>query len=403
MTLPSTNGVLRGLRSRWSRWGRWAVAASLATCASLVLSAACSLDAQGTGPPSNDASSQGGAAGFSSTNEVGGGGSGGSGGASPVCGNGIPEQGEECDDGNLMPGDGCDASCELEPEFVCDTSIVVNPGSSVLTGSTTAQPSHSSSEVCGKGAEAGDVILVLQPAISGKLTLTLEGSFEKALYARTECNSGSELDCVDSADDATFALDVLKDALYFVVVDGVGDAVGDFSLDLLLEGCGDGIVNLAEECDDADNDDSDGCASSCTVQCMSGWTKNPTNKHCYRHYGTDKDWPDAKNACVALGEDFYLATLSTTDEVSFVKAAFNQDNVWIGGHDRFVEDKFEWLTGEPWIYKNDNAPWDGGEPNDGGWFVDEDCVEIYANAKFNDEVCDTKQDYLCEHIPPGLD
>lgn len=33
----------------------------------------------------------------------------------PVCGNGIVEEGEACDDGNLINGDGCDSSCQVEP------------------------------------------------------------------------------------------------------------------------------------------------------------------------------------------------------------------------------------------------------------------------------------------------
>lgn len=32
----------------------------------------------------------------------------------PVCGNGVLEQGEECDDGNNISGDGCSATCETE-------------------------------------------------------------------------------------------------------------------------------------------------------------------------------------------------------------------------------------------------------------------------------------------------
>jgi len=32
----------------------------------------------------------------------------------PVCGNGVVEDGEECDDGNVAPGDGCSATCEIE-------------------------------------------------------------------------------------------------------------------------------------------------------------------------------------------------------------------------------------------------------------------------------------------------
>lgn len=33
-----------------------------------------------------------------------------------VCGNGILEAGEQCDDGNLLDGDGCSSSCQLEPD-----------------------------------------------------------------------------------------------------------------------------------------------------------------------------------------------------------------------------------------------------------------------------------------------
>jgi cysteine-rich repeat protein len=32
----------------------------------------------------------------------------------PVCGNGILEDGEQCDDGNLLPGDGCSSACACE-------------------------------------------------------------------------------------------------------------------------------------------------------------------------------------------------------------------------------------------------------------------------------------------------
>src|SRR5262245_12716011 len=33
--------------------------------------------------------------------------------AQPVCGNGVPEVPELCDDGNLVDGDGCDSNCTL--------------------------------------------------------------------------------------------------------------------------------------------------------------------------------------------------------------------------------------------------------------------------------------------------
>ncbi len=32
----------------------------------------------------------------------------------PVCGDGVVDLGETCNDGNNLPGDGCDAACQLE-------------------------------------------------------------------------------------------------------------------------------------------------------------------------------------------------------------------------------------------------------------------------------------------------
>jgi len=46
-----------------------------------------------------------------------------------VCGNGVLEPGEECDDGNIAPGDGCSATCTLEA--FCGDSIC-GPGETNL-------------------------------------------------------------------------------------------------------------------------------------------------------------------------------------------------------------------------------------------------------------------------------
>ncbi|XP_006634782.2 pappalysin-2 [Lepisosteus oculatus] len=39
---------------------------------------------------------------------------------SPYCGNGLVDSKEECDDGNLIDGDGCSKKCQMEPGFNCD-------------------------------------------------------------------------------------------------------------------------------------------------------------------------------------------------------------------------------------------------------------------------------------------
>ena len=58
-------------------------------------------------------------------------------GPSAICGNGIVEPGEECDDGNLMNGDGCDQSCVAEIGACClpgGGCILDNAGNCALNG-----------------------------------------------------------------------------------------------------------------------------------------------------------------------------------------------------------------------------------------------------------------------------
>jgi cysteine-rich repeat protein len=43
---------------------------------------------------------------------------------SPVCGNNITEQGEECDDGNVINGDGCSENCTIENVGLCGNDVV---------------------------------------------------------------------------------------------------------------------------------------------------------------------------------------------------------------------------------------------------------------------------------------
>ena len=53
---------------------------------------------------------------------------------SAVCGNGVIENGEQCDDGNLLDGDGCSATCESQPicgNFVTEPSEECDDGNTV--------------------------------------------------------------------------------------------------------------------------------------------------------------------------------------------------------------------------------------------------------------------------------
>lgn len=55
-----------------------------------------------------------------------------------VCGNGVPEAGETCDDANTSSGDGCSAACSVEAGYQCFGT-----------------PSACTSEICGNGIRTG--------------------------------------------------------------------------------------------------------------------------------------------------------------------------------------------------------------------------------------------------------
>ena len=67
----------------------------------------------------------------------------------------------------------------------------------------------------------------------------------------------------------------------------------------------------------------------------------------------------------------------------------NWEGFWVGG--QFADASWEWIDQSAWTYFN----WNPGEPNnhEGG---EEDCLEVYTNGKWNDDVCDKELPSLCQ-------
>ncbi|MFO1518219.1 MAG: hypothetical protein U1F57_00920 [bacterium] len=71
-----------------------------------------------------------------------------------VCGNGMKEGTEGCDDGNTTAGDGCSATCTVEPGFTCDSAT---PNHCTPTAATCGNGTKEGSEGCDDGnTTAGD-------------------------------------------------------------------------------------------------------------------------------------------------------------------------------------------------------------------------------------------------------
>ncbi len=141
-------------------------------------------------------------------------------GTCPECPNGTTDVGEECDDGNLVDGDGCTSQCVLE---FCGDGIINNGGV----------------EQCDDGEANSD---------------TEPGA------CRTNCQyAGCGDGVVDSGEDC----------------DGGGVATASCDLDCTFAVCGDGTINGAagEECDDSNTDYNDACVSCQNAECGDGFVR----------------------------------------------------------------------------------------------------------------------------------
>jgi fibro-slime domain-containing protein len=143
--------------------------------------------------------------------------------AGPVCGNGVLDDGELCDDGNSRPGDGCSGLCRKEPNYTCRV-----PG----------QP-------CEPDPLCGD----------GKLTPD-EQCDDGNPNNGDGCSSTCKLESGCTANDAGAATCPPKTV------------------------CGDGIITTGEQCDDGNVWSSDGCSDTC--QAEKGWKCVTPGSPCVR-------------------------------------------------------------------------------------------------------------------------
>jgi fibro-slime domain-containing protein len=132
-----------------------------------------------------------------------------------VCGDGIIEMGETCDDGNSKPGDGCSGVCLIEPGYTCPT-----PGQTCV---------GTYMQVCGDGKIEGDEACDDGNTTNGDgCSSTCEVEVGYACNAQGTCSPTS------------------------------------------TAACGDGVVNAGEQCDDSNTTSGDGCSPTCQIEV--GWT-----------------------------------------------------------------------------------------------------------------------------------
>jgi cysteine-rich repeat protein len=160
-----------------------------------------------------------------------------------VCGDGIVDPGEECDDGNTDDCDGCSNHCTLVTG--CGDSVVCG-AEQCDDGNTTSCDGCSSTCTTESGLLCGDGIVnttcgeQCDPPVPGRCDATCQRipyCGDGIVDPGEECDDGNTDDCDGCSNHCT-----------------------------LVTGCGDGVVCGAEQCDDGNITSCDGCSSTCTIE-----------------------------------------------------------------------------------------------------------------------------------------
>ncbi len=173
-------------------------------------------------------------------------------GEAPGCGDGIVTEDEQCDDDENVDGDGCSATCTLEPGWQCQgqpTSCFAVCGDGILVGEEECDDDDIDN---GDGCSV-DCLLEDGWACEGtpSTCVTVCGD---GFVVGEACDDGNNA----GGDGCTAACE--QEEGY--ICDGAPSAC--------LEVCGDGLVVGAEQCDDNDLSAEDGCGATCMVEL--GWS-----------------------------------------------------------------------------------------------------------------------------------
>ncbi len=175
------------------------------------------------------------------------------------CGDGKVQKGEQCDDGNTKAGDGCSASCTVEPMYECP----VKGGKCIKRGcgdkKITPTAGYNNAELCdgvtGCGSDCRPAAGYACNAAGTKCTSGTCG--DGIVQTGEQCDDGNLGGGDGCSPDC-------KIEAYFVC-----DNTDPGQLSDCHAQCGDGVTmwmlagNKAEECDDGNTLDGDGCSSTC--------------------------------------------------------------------------------------------------------------------------------------------
>jgi cysteine-rich repeat protein len=169
------------------------------------------------------------------------------------CGDGfLWEREEECDDGNLVDGDGCSSRCLRESEGVCGDGVL-DEGEECDDGN---QTNH---DACPDGEDG-----TCRPATCGDGFIYVDGGEE------CDDGDGDNTDVCPDGEGGTCRVATCGDGFVHDGEEECDDGANGDPCDGCLDACtshtnscGDGLLCGSEACDDGNGLDGDGCSSNC--------------------------------------------------------------------------------------------------------------------------------------------
>ncbi len=243
----------------------------------------------------------------------------------PVCGDNSIQTGEECDDGNTNDGDGCDSLCQFEgslcPETEANNSIATanaGPGCTAWMGQIGMVGDHDyfAVEVTVAGSRIdAEVVDVSGTGCPSGFDSTLR-VFNPAMAEIAYDDDGAAAGLCSLIDPSTdTGASNLPAGTYYLAVRELGDdatsAPYRLNVNVVEPGCGDGNIQAPEECDDGNLAAGDGCSPTCTFEAGVCGESEPNN---------DLASADVLNTCMdaftqitTIGDhDWFQITIPTT-------------------------------------------------------------------------------------------
>jgi cysteine-rich repeat protein len=311
-----------------------------------------------------------------------------------ACGNGVVEDGEECDDGNSATDDDCLPTCRFN---VCGDGFVRKAVEECDDGNLTDgdQCNHNCLRCSG-----GDGHFSWPDNGHCYLRVDAPQTWNGAQQACTELdgylvtyNSEVEQTTVRPA-----LLTMIPGPHWIGLRDQTGTAYTWLTGEPVVMPMADFVSALpAGQC--ATNTGATGAwaAAACTTQagflCENpGWIIDPKHNHAYKAFFEQPSWAAAVQACTQLGA--HLVSIGDREEQDFVSAQFF-GTFWLGGQRTGTApgDSWTWVTGEPFVFQT----FADGEPDD---TFRPTCLALGSDRRWHDRICDGSlrgpYGYICE-------